>query len=195
MAWRNHYVRWTRVNWAMSLSGCGIPTLKLKICLLQCEVQTSLSDWGVKRQDYIGCWQAADARWNSRGHDGFSPCWCKVMLFQVATNRRTCPALSGEIGCYIWSYKFFIIITNSMHISMCYSTYLQSKVLPSVFPSLWTLVHHCAMSNFIETLCFLICAWFFCFVFLLPPVQWDYLHFKLKIPKKTWAAWWNSLMN
>lgn len=123
----------TRVNWAMSLSGCGIPTLKLKICLLRCEVQTSLSDWGVKRQDYIGCWQAADARWNSRGHDGFSPGWCKVMLFQVATN------MSSIV---IFEVTLFIIITNSMHISMCCSTYLYSKVLPSVFPALWTLAHH-----------------------------------------------------
>lgn len=107
MTWRNHYMRCTRVNWAMSLSGCGIPMLKLKICLLQLEVKTSLSDWGerdgielaagrLQMQD-----EMAGNMWVSPHADAK---WCCSRWLQT---EKTCPALSGETGFYIWSCNIY----------------------------------------------------------------------------------------
>ena len=72
MTWRDHYTRCTGVNWAMSLSGCGIPTLKLKICLLQLEVRTPSSDWGKEtglNRLLAGC--RCEMKWQE--HVGFLP--------------------------------------------------------------------------------------------------------------------------
>lgn len=134
MTWRNHYMRCTRVNWAMSLSGCGIPMLKLKICLLQLEVKTSLSDWGGRDGIELaaGGLQMQD---EMAGNVGFSACWCKVMLFQVTTNRKNMSSIIRRNWLLHLKLQYLLLLPMPRASVRTQSTYWYSKVLPSAFPA------------------------------------------------------------
>lgn len=106
-AWRDHYVRCAGVNWAMSLSGCGIPVLKLWICLLQLLSLNALIWLRERDRDWIGCWQAADGRWNGREHVGFLPALVPRDAIPGNCKQKTWPALSGGFGFCIWSGSIY----------------------------------------------------------------------------------------
>lgn len=99
----NHYMQHTGVNWAMSLSGCGIPpVLKLKICLLQLEVQTSLSDWGgrdkIEHRLPAGC--RCEMKW--QGTCRFLPACADAKGLAISGWEGKKKAKKKRVRCYTW---------------------------------------------------------------------------------------------
>lgn len=111
------------------------------------------------RQDWIGCWQAADARWNGREHVGFLPVLMQSDAIPGNYKQKNMTNIIRRI-CLLqlkWQYLLFSV---TMHISTC-----TFKGIPSAFEVFrLNSVLNCSMSDLmycnsavLPVTCFFVC--------------------------------------